>query len=172
MTPTILYLVTEDWYFCSHRLPVARAARDAGARIIVATRVADHGAAIEREDFALRPLPWRRGSLAPLSEASSLAAIRRLYRSDRPDLSRGLKFVDSPRHTGYVDSVAFTKYLAKVARAMGWRTEGAAPAPAATRAMAAGDRTAPPRRRTGWTWTGWPGSRSRRKTRSARSSPP
>ncbi len=26
MTPTILYLVTEDWYFCSHRLPVARAA--------------------------------------------------------------------------------------------------------------------------------------------------
>jgi len=86
VTPTILYLVTEDWYFCSHRLPVARAARDAGAPIIVATRVADHGAAIEREDFALRPLPWRRGSLAPLSEASSLAAIRRLYRSDRPDL--------------------------------------------------------------------------------------
>lgn len=60
-----------------------------------------------------------------------------MIRSDRPDLSRGLKFVDSPRHTGYVDSVAFTKYLAKVARAMGWRTEGAAPAPAATRAMAA-----------------------------------
>ena len=56
MSPTILYLVTEDWYFCSHRLPVARAARDAGARIIVATRVADHGAAIEREGFALRPL--------------------------------------------------------------------------------------------------------------------
>jgi glycosyltransferase involved in cell wall biosynthesis len=86
VTPTILYLVTEDWYFCSHRLPVARAARDAGARIIVATRVVDHGAAIEREGFQLRPLPWRRGRLAPLREAGSLAAIRRLYRRERPDL--------------------------------------------------------------------------------------
>jgi len=86
VSPTILYLVTEDWYFCSHRLPVARAARDAGARIIVATRVADHGAAIEREGFALRPLAWRRGGLAPLREARSLAAIQRLYRRERPDL--------------------------------------------------------------------------------------
>ena len=33
---TILYLVTEDWYFWSHRLPFARAARDAGAKVIVA----------------------------------------------------------------------------------------------------------------------------------------
>ena len=24
--PRLLYLVTEDWYFCSHRLPMARAA--------------------------------------------------------------------------------------------------------------------------------------------------
>ena len=28
---TIVYLVTEDWYFLSHRLPLARAARDARA---------------------------------------------------------------------------------------------------------------------------------------------
>ncbi|MER6129574.1 NAD(P)/FAD-dependent oxidoreductase [Streptomyces sp. NPDC001795] len=34
----------------------------------------------------------------------------RMIRSDRPDLSSGLKFVDSPRHTGYVDSAAFAKY--------------------------------------------------------------
>ena len=47
--------------------------------------------------------------------------------TDRPDLSGGLKFVDSPRHTGYVDSAAFVKYLGKVAKRMGWRTEGLAP---------------------------------------------
>ena len=28
--PRLLYLVTEDWYFVTHRLPMARAARDAG----------------------------------------------------------------------------------------------------------------------------------------------
>lgn len=50
-----------------------------------------------------------------------------MIRDDRPDLSGGLKFVDSPRHTGYVDSAAFVKYLGKVAARMGWRTEGLAP---------------------------------------------
>jgi glycosyltransferase involved in cell wall biosynthesis len=84
--PTLLYLVTEDWYFCSHRLPVARAARDAGARVIVATRVRDHGATIAREGFALRPLEWRRGSRSPWNAACAVAAIRRLYRAERPDL--------------------------------------------------------------------------------------
>ena len=60
----ILYLVTEDWYFCSHRLPIARAARDAGADVVVATRVDRHGETIEREGFRLVPLPWRRRSSA------------------------------------------------------------------------------------------------------------
>jgi glycosyltransferase involved in cell wall biosynthesis len=86
VNPTILYLVTEDWYFCSHRLPVARAARDAGARVVVATRVREHGAAIEREGFALRPLGWKRGRPDPIAELRSVAAIRRLYGAERPDL--------------------------------------------------------------------------------------
>src|SRR4051794_8841662 len=34
--PKLIYLVTEDWYFWSHRLPIARAARDAGFDIVVA----------------------------------------------------------------------------------------------------------------------------------------
>ncbi|MFJ5999935.1 flavin-containing monooxygenase [Streptomyces sp. NPDC092370] len=51
----------------------------------------------------------------------------RMIRSDRPDLSGGLRFVDSPRHTGYVHSEAFVKYLGKVAEAMGWRTAGLPP---------------------------------------------
>ncbi|MFC8433280.1 flavin-containing monooxygenase [Streptomyces sp. NPDC057253] len=50
-----------------------------------------------------------------------------MVRSDRPDLSGGLKFVDSPRHTGYVHSDAFVKYLGKVASGMGWRAEGRPP---------------------------------------------
>ncbi|MDR3517598.1 MAG: glycosyltransferase family 4 protein [Azospirillaceae bacterium] len=79
----ILYLVTEDWYFWSHRLPMARAARDAGFDVAVATRVTAHGARIEAEGFRLLPLPWRRRSIAPFRE---IAAILRLYRTERPDL--------------------------------------------------------------------------------------
>ncbi|MGN9761966.1 flavin-containing monooxygenase [Streptomyces sp. SD31] len=51
----------------------------------------------------------------------------RMIRSDRPDLSGGLRFVDSPRHTGYVHSEAFVKYLGTVAEGMGWRTSGLPP---------------------------------------------
>jgi len=37
--PRLLFLVTEGWFFLSYRLDVARAARDAGYQVIVATRV-------------------------------------------------------------------------------------------------------------------------------------
>ena len=51
----IIFLVTEDWYFCSHRLPIARAARDAGCEVVVATRADTHGDTITREGFRLIP---------------------------------------------------------------------------------------------------------------------
>src|SRR5580692_10368061 len=52
----LIFLVTEDWYFWSHRLPMARAARDAGFEVAVATRVDAHGERIRSEGFALLPL--------------------------------------------------------------------------------------------------------------------
>lgn len=50
-----------------------------------------------------------------------------MIRNDRPDLTGGLKFVDSPRHTGYVDSATIVKHLGRIAARMGWRTEGQPP---------------------------------------------
>ena len=44
--PVLLYLVTEDWYFLSHRLPMALAAQQAGYQVHVATRVAKGAADI------------------------------------------------------------------------------------------------------------------------------
>jgi len=82
----ILYLVTEDWYFCSHRLPIARAARAAGADVLVATRVEAHRAAIEREGFRLVSLPWRRRTDRPGPELATLRDITALYRRERPDI--------------------------------------------------------------------------------------
>ena len=84
--PTLLFLVTEDWYFCSHRLPIARAARDAGWRVVVATRVREHGAVIEAEGFELRPIGLRRRSLAPWRECAAVMELLRLYRRERPTL--------------------------------------------------------------------------------------
>jgi cation diffusion facilitator CzcD-associated flavoprotein CzcO len=57
---------------------------------------------------------------------ASADRFARLIRDDRPDLSAGLKFVASPRHTGYVDSGAYLKYVTRLAGELGWRTEGRA----------------------------------------------
>lgn len=84
--PRLLYLVTEDWYFWSHRLPMARAARDAGFAVTVATRVGDHAARIAAEGFEVVPLAWRRRSVAPWAIAAAVAGIVRVHRRVRPDI--------------------------------------------------------------------------------------
>jgi mannose/cellobiose epimerase-like protein (N-acyl-D-glucosamine 2-epimerase family)/glycosyltransferase involved in cell wall biosynthesis len=87
LPPRLVYLVTEDWYFISHRLPMARAARDAGYEVHVATHVERHGAAIEAERFVLHPLNWRRGSFDPRDLLGVIGEIRRLYRELQPDIA-------------------------------------------------------------------------------------
>src|SRR6266705_1358913 len=86
-TPRLLYVVTEDWAFLSHRLPMARAARDAGFEVHVATRVNDGAAAIEAERFTLHPIPFARGSLSPLAAIATIAALRRVRRDVKPELT-------------------------------------------------------------------------------------
>src|SRR6185369_4251549 len=66
---------------------MARAAREAGFEVHVATRVDRHGAAIEAEGFHLHPISWRRGSLDPRDLVRVVREVRRLYRSLKPDLA-------------------------------------------------------------------------------------
>lgn len=82
----LLFLVTEDWYFCSHRLPIARAARDAGFEVVVGTRVGKHGLCIQQEGFRLIPLAMRRCSKNPFRELSTILEIIQIYRREQPDL--------------------------------------------------------------------------------------
>jgi len=84
--PKLLFLVTEDWYFWSHRLPIARAARDAGFEIVVAARERMHGDRIRDEGFRFEPLGWRRRGDRVVGAGRAIAAIAALYRRERPDI--------------------------------------------------------------------------------------
>jgi glycosyltransferase involved in cell wall biosynthesis len=86
MSHKILYLVSEDWYFVSHRLPMARAAQRAGYEVHVATRINDSSEQIKREGFNLHPIHWRRGNLNPIRLIAAILETRRLYRKVHPDL--------------------------------------------------------------------------------------
>lgn len=82
----LLYLVTEDWYFCMHWLPVARAARDAGYEVGVVTHVQEHSERLEREGFRVIPFDLARGNRNPLAEIVTIGRLSALYRRERPDI--------------------------------------------------------------------------------------
>ncbi len=87
-TPTgrVLFVVTEDWYFCSHRLPIARALKQAGYDVAIACRVDRHGPTIEAEGFRLFPIALSRRSLNPFHLIAAIGRIRRVLRDFRPDV--------------------------------------------------------------------------------------
>lgn len=82
----VLFIVTEDWYFYSHRLPIARALKQAGYEVAVACRVRHHGADIQAEGFRLFPLALSRRSLNPFHLALTVRRLRRILREWQPDV--------------------------------------------------------------------------------------
>src|SRR3954447_9893645 len=84
--PKLLYLITEDWFFVSHFLPMARTARAAGFEVVVATRVRNHAPQIEAEGFRVVPLESERRSLGLGEALRGFFRIARIVRSERPDI--------------------------------------------------------------------------------------
>lgn len=82
----LLFLITEDWFFCSHFLMRAMAARDAGFEVVVAAREQQHGELIRAAGLRFVPLSFDRRSMNPMRELRQLAMIWRLYRCERPDI--------------------------------------------------------------------------------------
>lgn len=83
----LVYLVTEDGYFFSHRLPMAQAAREAGFEVVLVTRVSRCREEIEKRGIRVVPLEMDRRSLNPLRALDDIAAIQRIYRQEKPDIA-------------------------------------------------------------------------------------
>src|SRR5712671_8166688 len=78
--PRLIYVATEDWYFLSHGLAMARAARAAGFEVHVAANVTENAATIRGEGFILHAVRFGRGRLSPLRTLRTIATLRHLYR--------------------------------------------------------------------------------------------
>jgi glycosyltransferase involved in cell wall biosynthesis len=84
--PRLLYLVADDWYFCSHRLPLAQAALAAGFEVGVITRVREQGERIRNAGVTVFPVELARGGKDALADLRALRAITSIYRGYQPDL--------------------------------------------------------------------------------------
>jgi glycosyltransferase involved in cell wall biosynthesis len=84
--PKLLFFVTEDWYFCSHRLPLAVAARAAGFDVGVITRINQHAELIQAHQLRLIPIELSRKGINPWQELRLIGRLYRIYRQERPDI--------------------------------------------------------------------------------------
>jgi glycosyltransferase involved in cell wall biosynthesis len=81
----LVFVVTEDWFFASHFLPMARAARELGLAVTVVTRVREHKDVIEATGARVVALESERSSLNPAAAgyaAGQLAAILKTERAE------------------------------------------------------------------------------------------
>jgi len=82
----LMYVVTEDWYFYTHRLPFARAAREAGYEVAVVTRYGSAAKAIEAQGIRVIPFAISRSGMNPFYELATMLRLALLLRRERPAL--------------------------------------------------------------------------------------
>ncbi len=83
----ILYVATEDWYFISDTLPLAKAARASGYDVHVAARSNGKEGPILEAGLTFHPLEKiSRSGIGAITETASVAELTRLYRQVAPDL--------------------------------------------------------------------------------------
>ena len=86
MKPKLMYLISEDWFFCSHFIERAVAARDAGYDVVVMAREQAHGQKIRTAGIRLLPVNFNRRGVNPVKELALLLRIYSAYRRERPDV--------------------------------------------------------------------------------------
>lgn len=88
----LLFFVTEDWYFVTHRLDLAVAAKRAGYDVSIVTQVSEHEQIIRDSGLNLIPITLSRRSLNPISELRLLKTLYNIYRKEAPDIVHNVTF--------------------------------------------------------------------------------
>lgn len=115
----LLFFVTEDWYFVSHRLPLAIAAQDAGYDVSVVTRVRKCGEAIRVAGLRLVPFENSRSGVNPVNELWTLLRLIFLCRRERPDVAHHIAM--KPVLYGSIAAhLAGTPRVVNALMGMGW----------------------------------------------------
>ncbi|MFZ2854885.1 MAG: glycosyltransferase family 4 protein [Rhodocyclaceae bacterium] len=86
MNKTLLFVVNVDWFFLSHRLPIALAAIEQGYRVHIATGLTGRRAELEHYGMTVHPLRLDRSSIGVGNALSALRQLFDVYQRVRPDL--------------------------------------------------------------------------------------
>ena len=86
MSGRLAFIVTEDWFFASHFLPMALAAREMGLGVDVVCRVRDHAGVIEATGATVIPLEAERRSLNPMAAGDAAGRLAGILKARQPDI--------------------------------------------------------------------------------------
>ena len=86
MNKKLLFNITEDWFFCSHFLERALAAKKAGYSIFVLSRMSIKKDIIESYGMKFISVPYNRKSINPFYELCVLVRIISIYKRVSPDI--------------------------------------------------------------------------------------
>lgn len=86
MSKRLLFIVNVDWFFVSHRLPIALAAKQEGYDVHLACKFTDQAEYLESLGFTLHQLDLSRSGTGLLSEISAFRGIFSMLRRVKPDI--------------------------------------------------------------------------------------
>lgn len=86
MNKKIIFLVNVDWFFISHRLPIALAAIERGFDVYLLTEITDKKLILESTGIKVIRIPFKRSGLNIIKEISTLYFILKAYLQIRPDI--------------------------------------------------------------------------------------
>ena len=82
----LLFIINVDWFFISHRLPIAVEALNNGYDVTIACNFTEHKQELIDMGFKVVDVPFSRSGGSIVSEVKTLKAIRALIQSQGPDL--------------------------------------------------------------------------------------
>lgn len=82
----LLYFIGVDWFFYSHFLDRAIAAKEAGYDVVVLTGVTRDDDLLAKHGIKLIGIPFARRSIHPIRIMRNLRDVIRVYRAEKPDI--------------------------------------------------------------------------------------
>lgn len=86
MKRRLLFVVNVDWFFLSHRLPIALAALKQGYEVHIATGLTDKLGELQKHGLLVHPLALDRSSTGIGNASRTVLDLWRVFRAVRPDV--------------------------------------------------------------------------------------
>lgn len=84
--PKILFFITEDWFVCSHWLPLIEGAKNTGFEVVVVTRINRHAGKILQHGVKVIQFDISRRGSNIFRELKVILQLMRIYREEQPDI--------------------------------------------------------------------------------------